>query len=814
MKRNNVIVLILCILGLFAGQGLSAAAVELKVGLAPAGTYTTKPEKDAEPSWEITAEVRKAVKGGFELGFGTGYERHGAVKAYTDVESPTLKVNVGKTKLYDSIPLYLTARYVFNKNGDWQPYLRANLGWSFNINEKNTNRYETIYKTTGVVADEGWLRRFKAKDGLYYSLGAGVGYKNFTFDVSYTVNTAKIESENYLFQKSGGKADFSRIVFSLGYQFRFGANDEPDYVKDDKRKLLARRYGKEKATARPGANKAKKQDTGPKILKEELPKEQREFFERGQGGETPGAQTLTAAQIAALPRFPIHTIWLADEAQLLPDALKYGIIESYEGRELNYLDIKALGEELNAAYAKAGYVTTKVMLPGQDITTGELKLVVVYGKIAEIVLDGDGKRDRRSIAAAFPAEAGDILNLRDLDQGIDNLNRLESNAAAMDLVPGETFGYSRVIVASNRKKRWRAGVGYSDIGRDKQRVRTSLELDNGFGINDSLSLYYTADARDFGRDKKAIDRTASYGAAWSFPLKTWEFSFGFNKSSEKNYRMGAFSLYELETRTKDYSFTAGKLIFRNSDHKIRFDAGFALKGEKTFLDKTRLVSQDRTYGVLTLGVNGIWRALGGMASYEIRYHQGLSTDAKSRDTATSIGVMPDPDALSSDKKYAFRKWTAAVSWYRPFALGRQRFTFRTMASGQFSRDNLFSGERITVGGFDSVRGYGTGLSGDLGFYARTELSWVIPVPEKTGPVGRFFSRLRPYAGIDFGKVRDNYDASGKKGGPVMTAAGYSAGLRWYGEKLTIDAGVVKGDRNLGGVKKDRYRGYLSFSLSL
>ena len=200
---------------------MAESVVEVRVGGDIMPQFDTSPEKDAKFSYELAGEYRYVFGKNVELGGGLAYQKHGKLKSFTDVEDANVKVEISDTELYDSIPLYLTARYVFRNDTDFIPYIKANLGYSFNINSDNSNTYKTIDKNTGNVLDEGKLRDFNAKNGMYYALGFGIEYKNIIADFSYQVNTADIDSTRYDGATSSGNADFSRMTLGVGYQFEF-----------------------------------------------------------------------------------------------------------------------------------------------------------------------------------------------------------------------------------------------------------------------------------------------------------------------------------------------------------------------------------------------------------------------------------------------------------------------------------------------------------------------------------------------------------------------------------------------------------------
>ncbi|MDO5089361.1 MAG: outer membrane beta-barrel protein [Leptotrichiaceae bacterium] len=195
--------------------------IEFKTGLSPASKFDVTPSKKTKFSYELGAEYRYTVTENTELGVGLAYQNHGKLKKFIDVEDSNLRVEVMDTELYDSMPLYATVKYNFRNNSDIVPYIKADLGYSFNINGNNQSRYKTYSKATGAVVDEGKLKDFKTQNGIYYSLGTGIAYKGFTAGLAYQVNTAKIEGTRYDGVKDKGSADFRRFTLSFGYQFGF-----------------------------------------------------------------------------------------------------------------------------------------------------------------------------------------------------------------------------------------------------------------------------------------------------------------------------------------------------------------------------------------------------------------------------------------------------------------------------------------------------------------------------------------------------------------------------------------------------------------
>lgn len=195
--------------------------IEIRGGFSPAPKFDVNPSKKEKPSYELGAEYRYRITENTEIGGGIAYQKHGKLKRFTDIETSTLRVDVLDTELYDSVPLYATVRYNFRNTTGVTPYVKANIGYSFNINNKNHTTYETYSQTTGMLVDSGKLKDMEAENGMYYSIGAGFEYKGFTADLSHQVNKADLKAVRYDGARDSGTADNRRITLGIGYQFGF-----------------------------------------------------------------------------------------------------------------------------------------------------------------------------------------------------------------------------------------------------------------------------------------------------------------------------------------------------------------------------------------------------------------------------------------------------------------------------------------------------------------------------------------------------------------------------------------------------------------
>ena len=88
------------------------------------------------------------------------------------------------------------------------------------------------------------------------------------------------------------------------------------------------------------------------------------------------------------------------------------------GHCLGAKGINLLMSTLQNRLVDHGYVTTRVLAPSQDLKSGILRLVVIPGVVRHVRLTPDSD-DYIQLYSSFPAHEGSLLDLRDIEQGLD-----------------------------------------------------------------------------------------------------------------------------------------------------------------------------------------------------------------------------------------------------------------------------------------------------------------------------------------------------------------------------------------------------------
>lgn len=196
------------------------------------GSYKFNKKDTKNLGFEVALEGTRNITDNFELGLGIAYQNHTNPKSRTETNSysddfiEAFYKEETKMPKFDSVPLYAVGKYNFKTDSVWKPYLKATVGYSFNIKDKDAKEfYSSTNSYAGETHEYSSTYKYKTdiKNGFYYGVGAGIEYENFFADLMYQVNQAKVKlTEEYDGEKYElGKNDFnySRVTLGFGYKF-------------------------------------------------------------------------------------------------------------------------------------------------------------------------------------------------------------------------------------------------------------------------------------------------------------------------------------------------------------------------------------------------------------------------------------------------------------------------------------------------------------------------------------------------------------------------------------------------------------------
>ena len=480
------------------------------------------------------------------------------------------------------------------------------------------------------------------------------------------------------------------------------------------------------------------------------------------------------------PCFAIRSIKLnGDQAQRFQFALNKAIYQSKfkPGLCLGSNGINYIMTLAQNAVIDRGYTTTRILASPQDLSTGELVLTVIPGRIHEIRYNLDNADQThvnriRRIQNEFPARSGDILNLRDLEQGLENLKRVPTVEADIQIVPAEAPNESDVVVSwSQRKVPVRISFNADDSGSHatgRYQGGVTLSVDNPLGLSD---LFYVNYNHDLGSKDSTVDidgnRTGSgthgYSLHYSVPVGNWLIAFNQNYYRYHQAIAGYDQNYDYNGSSENTDLGITRMIYRNSHRKIDVSARIWRRKSHNYIDDAEIEVQRRHTAGWAIGLNHQEYLGNAILNLSAGYKRGTGADHSLRAAEEEFGEGTSRMEII----------TLDASLMKPFRVGKYNFSYDTSFHGQWNKTPLITQDQVSIGGRYTVRGFDGELTlmGEQGWYWNNNLNW------------QYLPGHQVYAGIDVGHItgRTSEMQLGKTlAGTVLGFKGQiKAGGNWY-----------------------------------
>lgn len=450
------------------------------------------------------------------------------------------------------------------------------------------------------------------------------------------------------------------------------------------------------------------------------------------------------------PCFAINEVILEGEHHArFQFALKRALRETgfQAGKCLNAGDINHIMTVAQNILIGRGYTTTRILAAPQDLNSGKLVLTVLAGYLKNIEVDMSQANQTHAgrIAAfqnEFPTRSDGILNLRDLEQGLENLKRIPTAEADIQIVPVDGVpNQSTVLVKwQQRLMPYRLSVGIDDSGTKatgKYQGNVTFSADNPLGLSD---LFYVNYGRSIGNVPDAADSSGSlkkggthnYALHYSVPFGKWTWAFNHSGYRYHQAVAGLSAAYDYNGKSYNTDLGFNRLIYRDAKRKTHVGAKLWTRETQSYIDDAEITVQRR-------------RTAGWLAELSHKEYIGNSTAqfkiAYKRGTGMSDALRA-PEELFGEGTSRMKIWTANADVNIPFQIGKQSFAYDTTIQAQWNKTPLTPQDKIAIGGRYTVRGFDgeMSLAAERGWYWRNDLSW------------RFKQVHQLYVGADVGHV--------------------------------------------------------------
>lgn len=491
-----------------------------------------------------------------------------------------------------------------------------------------------------------------------------------------------------------------------------------------------------------------------------LQQNQRQRDELERSAELPRFTAPAPARAVAGPCFPVSRIIL-DGATRLNARQASRLTAPWVNQCLDMPRLTALTRTVSDWYISRGYITSRAFLTEQDLSGGELHIAVLEGRLQRIQMEGESPR---TLAMVFPGLEGKILNLRDIEQGMEQINRVRSAPVQIEILPSDKPGYSIVHLTATPEFPLSASVSFDNSGQKSTgtgQLNGSLTGNNVLGLADK---WFVSGGRssDFSSSHDGQNFQAGVSLPYGYSLLDYSYSWSNYLSTLNNNGY----LWASTGDSVSHRATLSHVLFRNGDIKTGASVGLIHQIGNNYLNDTKLGSSSRKLTSLVFGISHTQKIFTGVATLNPAFSHGVPW----------FGAEDDNGKKGDVPKAEFKKWSLNGSFQLPVA---KDLWWLTSFYGQWSPDRLYGSERLTLGGESSVRGFKEQyLSGDNGGYWRNEMNYVL----FTLPV---IGQVSALAAVDGGWLQKDARDPWASGTVWGSALGLSTANRYYASQFTV-----------------------------
>lgn len=460
------------------------------------------------------------------------------------------------------------------------------------------------------------------------------------------------------------------------------------------------------------------------------------------------------------PCFTIKRIEI-DGATIIGENEKNRLIKPWINQCLDIKQLTEITHQISDWYLSRGFITSRAFLTEQDLSGGELHIRVLEGRLQKIRMAGEPER---TLKMTFPRMEGKILNLRDIEQGMEQINRLRSTPVEIEILPGEQPGYSIVNLTATPEFPLTASLSFDNSGQKSTGVGQLSGAATGNNLLGLADKWFVSGGRSsaFSHSKDAQNFAAGVSVPYGYGLLDYSYSWNNYRSTLDNNGWPWRSTGETETHRLNGSWG----VFRNGDIKTSVVTGLTHRINRNYLNDVMLQTSSRTLSSVMLGINHTQKVFSGVATLNPSFSHGVPW----------FGAEDDNHKHGDVPKAEFRKWSLNGSFQKPIA---NDLWWLTSFYGQWSPDRLYGSERMSIGGESSVRGFKEQyISGDNGGYWRNEINYTLGVLPVMGQV----SALAAFDGGWLKKDDRDLYAAGTLWG---SAVGLATTNRHYASQLTV-----------------------------
>ena len=403
-------------------------------------------------------------------------------------------------------------------------------------------------------------------------------------------------------------------------------------------------------------------------------------------------------------------------------------------------------------YRAGGYVTSRAIVPQQEIKDGTFRIVIVEGFISDIVIADDiGPAGAMVKALLQPLTEQVPVSVDQIERRLLLANDLPGVGVKGSLEPSKTIRGASTLVVKAERNPFEGLVAYDNRNSPytaANEVFTSATA-NSFGPNGDKINIQAKTTIPFDRERLVA---GSYQANIGDDGAIWGVN-GYFSESHPGLQLEPADVHD---RVLSLEATTAYPIIRSRLDNLKIDGSFEYRDVVSKTDG-KPFNNDRLR-ILTSGINydhtDSWD---GITAVRVAYSQGLpifnASNSNAKDLQSRVGASG-----------TFGLFTGQITRVQNLP---DNFSLFLTSTGQYADQPLLASEELALGGANFGRGYDLGeITGIKGLAASEELRYSPDLPDL------FPHGLQLYQFYDIGRVWRSKDGQASE-----SLASMGAGVR-------------------------------------
>lgn len=368
-------------------------------------------------------------------------------------------------------------------------------------------------------------------------------------------------------------------------------------------------------------------------------------------------------------------------------------LEAWLDRPLTTGGLGALADKVLYHYDSEGFPVVSVDVPEQDLSTGDLKLVLEVGRYGEIGVSRPKYGKPELVQQGMFLQRGDLVNRQEIDRQMEWYGRTGFRRPRLFVSPGLEPATADMLIAFEERRPWRVTLGYENsgpelLGRDRMLLGIA-----GVTPSEHLIAWQTvagmpvssllANALRWEIPFHGIHQVLQIDAAYAEVASRYQVR-GFPIESQgSSWSLGAMQKIPLPDLAGWSQSVGAGIEVKGTDQFLLFGGGSLSPGQVILF-----------HGKMSHKVERSWE-MGG-ASFESTFV--ASPGGVGGDNSDAAFKAYDPEA---DASYVIAR-VSGQGWWSPGA----DWQLRLRGAAQVADSRLLPAEQFAAGGYQSVRGAG------------------------------------------------------------------------------------------------------------